>query len=221
MYILSPSILAADFGNLANDIEIIDKAGAQYVHVDIMDGIFVPSISMGMPVMQSIRKATDRVFDVHLMITEPIRYIEEFKKAGADIITVHAEACHNLSATLDKIREVGCKVGVSINPHTNISAIEGVLDKVDMVLLMTVQPGFGGQKYMDIVTPKIAEIKKMIDDKGLNIDLEVDGGISADNVRTVLDAGANVIVAGSAVYKNDVTANVKEFLEIFKEYEGA
>lgn len=221
MYILSPSILAADFGNLANDIEIIDKAGAQYVHVDIMDGIFVPSISMGMPVMQSIRKATNRVFDVHLMITEPIRYIEEFKKAGADIITVHAEACHNLSATLDKIREVGCKVGVSINPHTNISAIEGVLDKVDMVLLMTVQPGFGGQKYMDIVTPKIAEMKKMIDDKGLNIDLEVDGGISADNVRTVLDAGANVIVAGSAVYKNDVTANVKEFLEIFKEYEGA
>ena len=220
MYILSPSILAADFGNLANDIEIIDKAGAQYVHVDIMDGIFVPSISMGMPVMQSIRKATDRVFDVHLMITEPIRYIEDFKKAGADIITVHAEACHNLSATLDKIREVGCKVGVSINPHTNISAIEGVLDKVDMVLLMTVQPGFGGQKYMDIVTPKIAEMKKMIDDKGLNIDLEVDGGISADNVRTVLDAGANVIVAGSAVYKNDVTANVKEFLEIFKEYEG-
>ena len=221
MYILSPSILAADFGNLANDIEIIDKAGAQYVHVDIMDGLFVPSISMGMPVMQSISKATDRVFDVHLMITEPIRYIEEFKKAGADIITVHAEACHNLSATLDKIREVGCKVGVSINPHTNISAIEGVLDKVDMVLLMTVQPGFGGQKYMDIVTPKIAEMKKMIDDKGLNIDLEVDGGISADNVRTVLDAGANVIVAGSAVYKNDVTANVKEFLEIFKEYEGA
>ena len=164
MYILSPSILAADFGNLANDIEIIDKAGAQYVHVDIMDGIFVPSISMGMPVMQSIRKATDRVFDVHLMITEPIRYIEEFKKAGADIITVHAEACHNLSATLDKIREVGCKVGVSINPHTNISAIEGVLDKVDLVLLMTVQPGFGGLKYMDLVTPKIAEMKKMIDD---------------------------------------------------------
>ena len=120
MYILSPSILAADFGNLANDIEIIDKAGAQYVHVDIMDGIFVPSISMGMPVMQSIRKVTDRVFDVHLMITEPIRYIDEFKKAGADIITVHAEACHKLGETLDKIREVGCKVGVSINPHTNI-----------------------------------------------------------------------------------------------------
>ena len=221
MYILSPSILAADFGNLANDIEIIDKAGAQYVHVDIMDGIFVPSISFGMPVMQNIRKVTDRVFDVHLMIIEPIRYIDEFKKAGADIITVHAEACHKLSETLDKIREVGCKVGVSINPHTNISAIEGVLDKVDMVLIMTVQPGFGGQKYMDIVTPKIAEMKKLIEKKGLNIDIEVDGGISADNVRTVLDAGANVIVAGSAVYKNDVTANVKEFLEIFKEYEGA
>ncbi|MBQ2981967.1 MAG: ribulose-phosphate 3-epimerase [Lachnospiraceae bacterium] len=220
MYILSPSILAADFGNLSRDIEIIDKAGAEYVHVDVMDGLFVPSISMGMPVMESIRKSTNRVFDVHLMINEPIRYIDEFKKAGADIITVHAEACHKLSETLDKIREVGCKVGVAINPHTSISAIEGVLDKVDMVLIMTVQPGFGGQKYMDIVTPKISQMKKLIEDKGLNIDIEVDGGISAQNVKVVLDAGANVIVAGSAVYKNDVTANVKEFLEIFKEYEG-
>lgn len=220
MYILSPSILAADFGQLSRDIEIIDKAGAEYVHVDVMDGLFVPSISMGMPVMESIRKSTNRVFDVHLMINEPIRYIDEFKKAGADIITVHAEACHKLSDTLDKIREVGCKVGVAINPHTSISAIEGVLDKVDMVLIMTVQPGFGGQKYMDIVTPKISQMKKLIDDRGLNIDVEVDGGISAQNVRVVLDAGANVIVAGSAVYKNDVTANVKEFLEIFKEYEG-
>lgn len=220
MYILSPSILAADFGNLSRDIEIIDKAGAEYVHVDVMDGLFVPSISMGMPVMESIRKSTNRVFDVHLMINEPIRYIDEFKKAGADIITVHAEACHKLSETLDKIREVGCKVGVAINPHTSISAIEGVLDKVDMVLIMTVQPGFGGQKYMDIVTPKISQMKKLIEDKGLNIDIEVDGGISVQNVKVVLDAGANVIVAGSAVYKNDVTANVKEFLEIFKEYEG-
>ncbi|MEE1516462.1 MAG: ribulose-phosphate 3-epimerase [Lachnospiraceae bacterium] len=220
MYILSPSILAADFGQLSRDIEIIDKAGAEYVHVDVMDGLFVPSISMGMPVMESIRKSTNRVFDVHLMINEPIRYIDEFKKAGADIITVHAEACHKLSDTLDKIREVGCKVGVAINPHTSISAIEGVLDKVDMVLIMTVQPGFGGQKYMDIVTPKISQMKKLIDDRGLNIDIEVDGGISAQNVRVVLDAGANVIVAGSAVYKSDVTANVKEFLEIFKEYEG-
>lgn len=220
MYILSPSILAADFGNLSRDIEIIDKAGAEYVHVDVMDGLFVPSISMGMPVMESIRKSTNRVFDVHLMINEPIRYIDEFKKAGADIITVHAEACHKLSETLDKIKEVGCKVGVAINPHTSISAIEGVLDKVDMVLIMTVQPGFGGQKYMDIVTPKISQMKKLIEDKGLNIDIEVDGGISAQNVKVVLDAGANVIVAGSAVYKNDVTANVKEFLEIFKEYEG-
>lgn len=220
MYILSPSILAADFGQLSKDIETIDKAGAEYVHVDVMDGLFVPSISMGMPVMESIRKSTNLVFDVHLMINEPIRYIDEFKKAGADIITVHAEACHKLSDTLDKIREVGCKVGVAINPHTSISAIEGVLDKVDMVLIMTVQPGFGGQKYMDIVTSKISQMKKLIDDRGLNIDIEVDGGISAQNVRVVLDAGANVIVAGSAVYKNDVTANVKEFLEIFKEYEG-
>lgn len=220
MYILSPSILAADFGQLSKDIETIDMAGAEYVHVDVMDGLFVPSISMGMPVMESIRKSTKRIFDVHLMINEPIRYIDEFKKAGADIITVHAEACHKLPETLDKIRQVGCKVGVAINPHTNISVIEGVLDKVDMVLIMTVQPGFGGQKYMDIVTPKISQMKKLITDRGLDIDIEVDGGISAQNVRVVLDAGANVIVAGSAVYKNDVTANVKEFLEIFKEYEG-
>ena len=217
---LSPSILACDYNILGAQVKEAVDAGAQYMHLDVMDGLFVPSISMGMPVMESIRKSTNRVFDVHLMINEPIRYIDEFKKAGADIITVHAEACHKLSDTLDKIREVGCKVGVAINPHTSISAIEGVLDKVDMVLIMTVQPGFGGQKYMDIVTPKISQMKKLIDDRGLNIDIEVDGGISAQNVRVVLDAGANVIVAGSAVYKNDVTANVKEFLEIFKEYEG-
>jgi ribulose-phosphate 3-epimerase len=219
MYILSPSILAADFGNLANDIEIIDKAGAQYVHVDIMDGIFVPSISMGMPVMQSIRKATNRVFDVHLMITEPIRYIEEFKKAGADIITVHAEACHNLPATLDKIREVGCKVGVSINPHTNISAIEGVLDKVDMVLIMSVHPGFGGQKFIPESLDKIRELKSMLDEKDLEVDIQVDGGIYTSNVEEVVKAGANIIVAGSAIFRGDVAQNTKDMLSILEKYE--
>lgn len=213
MNILSPSILAADCTIMGEQIKYVKEGGAKYLHIDVMDGVFVPSISYGMCVVQSLRKIEDIVFDVHLMITEPIRYIDEFAKAGADIITVHLEACEDVKATLLKIKECGCKVGLSIKPGTAVAEVMPYLGLVDMVLIMCVEPGFGGQKFMEASTGRVKEVRKMITDGGFDVDVEVDGGINIHNVDMIVEAGANVIVAGSAVFGGDVLANTKAFVE--------
>lgn len=212
---LAPSILSADFSKLGDEVKEIDVAGADYIHIDVMDGIFVPSISFGLPVISSIRKVTDKPFDVHLMIEEPVRYIKEFSKAGADIITVHCEACKHLNRTVQTIKEEGLKAGVVLNPSTPLSELEYILEYVDMVLLMSVNPGFGGQKYIDNVTGKIKSLRKMVDERNLNVEIEVDGGITLSNAKEVIEAGADVLVAGSAVFNGDKEKNIKEFMRIF------
>lgn len=214
MNCLSPSILSADFAKLGEQVMLIDRAGAQYVHIDVMDGMFVPSISYGMPVIKSIRKCTERMFDVHLMIENPDRYIDDFAEAGADLITVHAEACKHLDRTITAIKEKGLLAGVALNPATPLSAVEWILPKVDMVLIMSVNPGFGGQSLLPYTIDKVRELKRMIDKQGLKTDIEVDGGINHQNVTEFLEAGANVIVAGSAVFKGDIAENVERFLEL-------
>ncbi|SHH09571.1 ribulose-phosphate 3-epimerase [Tepidibacter thalassicus] len=211
---LAPSILSADFARLLEDVKKVENAGCEYLHIDVMDGHFVPNITLGPAIVKSLRKDVNMVFDVHLMIENPDMYIKSFVDAGADIITVHQEACIHLHRTIQNIKSLGVKAAVALNPATSIETIKHVVDELDMVLVMTVNPGFGGQKFIQSMVYKIKELKKLIDEKGLNVDIQVDGGIKPDNVDKVVKAGANIIVAGSAIFNSEnIPDTVKNFRE--------
>lgn len=214
MKILSPSILAADFARLGEQIRAVEDAGAQYLHIDVMDGLFVPQISFGMPFIKSIRQATDIFFDVHLMIERPERYVAEFVDCGANMVTFHLESTEDVLGTIAAIRAKGAKVGISIKPGTPVEDVLPYVKVVDMVLIMTVEPGYGGQKYIDACTQKVSAVREYIVANNYKCDVQVDGGVDLTNVQTVVEAGANVVVAGSAVFKDDIADNVKRFLEI-------
>lgn len=216
MNCLAPSILSADFGQLGTQIQTVDEAGAPYLHFDVMDGHFVPQISFGVPVLKSVRKYTDRILDVHLMVQNPERMISDYVEAGADIITVHAESCVHLDRVIHMIKEANVLAGVALCPSTPISVLENILPDLDMVLIMTVNPGYGGQSLIPYTLDKVRALRSMIRQRGLNTDIEVDGGVTLDNVSEILDAGANIIVAGSAVFGGDIEDNVASFLEIMR-----
>lgn len=211
---IAPSILSADFSCLGNEITKISVAGADMVHIDVMDGSFVPNITFGPPVIKALRGITDITFDVHLMINNPQNYLSAFKEAGADIITVHAEACTHLHRTVQQIRQLGASPSIALNPATPLSSVEWVLEEVDMILLMTVNPGFGGQSFIGFSTKKIEELRNLIIKKNLNVDIEIDGGIGTDNISEVTKAGANVIVSGSAAFK---AQNMGNFISELRE----
>ena len=220
IYRLSPSILSADFSKLGEQVRILEDAGAPWLHIDVMDGQFVPPVSFGDVVIRSIRPVSKMFFDVHLMVTEPDRFVDDYAKAGADMFTVHAEACAHLDRTLQHIHESGMKAGVALNPATPLQVLDYVLDKVDMVLIMTVNPGYGGQKYIPSMTAKIRDLRRKLDEAGYpDLPIEVDGGINASTIDTVLDAGASVIVAGSAVFRGDIAKNASDLMKRIHEKE--
>lgn len=215
--ILSPSILSADFSKLGADIKLISDAGSEFIHMDVMDGSYVPNMSIGPCVIKSNRKCSDKVFDVHLMIDEPARYVQDFRNAGADIITVHYEATKHQDRAIQAVKATGAKVGMALNPGTPVGVLEDLLPQLDMVLLMSVNPGFGGQKFLPYTLDRIRKLRSMADSFNPELDIEIDGGVTLDNAAEILKAGANVLVAGSAVFKGDAQANVKAFLKIFEE----
>src|SRR5699024_2279525 len=212
--LIAPSILAADFGNLQRDIEMVNKSAADWFHLDIMDGVFVPNISYGMPVMETIKKHAEKPLDVHLMIVQPERYIETFADLGADILTVHYEACTHLHRTLQAIKQAGMKTGVALNPHTNVLLLEDVIKDIDVVLMMSVNPGFGGQKFIENTYKKISQLKELILDNESTAKIEVDGGVNNENIQALADAGADIFVAGSHVFKAE---NPKETIKELKD----
>ncbi len=212
---ISPSILSADFSQLGNEIKRLEEGGADMIHVDVMDGHFVPNLTIGPPVIKALKKHTSILFDVHLMISPVHKYIEAYSDAGADIITIHPEATDDLKLSIAKIKELKKKVGVSLNPETKINLISNVIDQIDLVLVMSVNPGFGGQKFMPEVLTKIKELKKIQEEKKLNFDIEIDGGINFDNSRTVIEAGANILVSGTTIFKSN-NGDIKKNIELLK-----